>query len=250
MNAIIPNESPPLRLRLQNLGLAFGAQALVRGVNLDLAAGEIGHLTGENGSGKSSILNAISGISAPSEGKIELRLDGDMLVDPAKTTPERIAALGLGRLWQETRLHGSLTVLENVLIGMTDLPSNNPFLAVSGLPFVRRCEREAREEAMHRLERFGLGHKADSLASELSVGEMKRVALARIIDAQLFLLDEPLAGVDVGGVEFLIDEIAKLQREGRTLLIVEHREELISALQGKVWLLKDGTLTAGNNSHV
>ncbi len=240
----------PTCLRVRNLGLSFGARPFVRGVNFSLRAGEIGHLTGENGSGKSSILNAISGLLRPSEGEIELSLNGHPSVNPARTTMQKLAALGLGRLWQDTRLHGCLTVLENVLIGMRGLPSNNPLLAISMLPFVRKREREAREQAMHRLEKFGLAHKADSLASELSVGEMKRVALARIIDAQVFLLDEPLCGVDAGGSDILIEHFARLQREGRTLLIVEHREELISALPGTVWLLKDRTLTAGNNSHV
>ena len=233
-----------LRACIRNLKVSFGGRSILSGVTCDLHVGEIVHLVGENGAGKSLFLNALSGWVMPREGKVLLHLNGPSALDPSRISPDELARNGLGRLWQDVRIHGTLTVFENLMIATPELPSNNPFLALIPLARLKTKEKEARDRAMHNLERFGLHDRANCLGGALSVGEMKRVALARLLqmNSKLLLLDEPLAGLDAAGADALIKDFKVLTGEGRSLLIVEHREELLSAIPGKVWLLQDGQI--------
>jgi ABC-type branched-subunit amino acid transport system ATPase component len=209
-------------------------------------------MIGPNGAGKSLLLNIISGWMIPNEGTVLLRLNGGRIMQATKARPESLARAGLGRLWQDIRLHPHLSVLESVLLATPHLLTQDPFYALAGLPYVRKQEREARDRAMHCLAHFGLDGRANSLCGQLSVGEMKRVALARLLqmEARLWLLDEPLAGVDDATAEVLIEDFRALQKQHFTLLIVEHQGEKLAAIAGRTWFLQDGRLTVQGESHV
>ena len=189
-------------------------------------------------------MNILSGFIRPDAGTIRLRLNGREL-ELIHTPPGRLARAGLGRLWQDIRLFPTMTVLENVLAATPDLIGQNPVMALAVWPFVRRQEREARERALSCLDLVGMADRADSSGDKLSVGQMKRVVLARLLhgEAELLLLDEPLAGLDrdtVGGLLALLERINR--EEGKTLLIVEHQHEHVTPICDATWYLSGGNL--------
>jgi ABC-type branched-subunit amino acid transport system ATPase component len=234
----------------RDLSLAFGGNRVLNCVEFGVKPGSAVLLRGANGSGKTTLLNVLSGFVRPQTGVLTLRLHGRQLV-PWETSPERLARFGLGRLWQDIRLFPSLSVLDNVLAATPHLAGTNPILAVAAVPIVLRQERIARERALHNLTLTGMVDRAHSSADKLSVGQMKRVAIARMLQTgpELLLLDEPLAGLDHAAAESLVDLLARLRLESHlTLVIVEHRDSLITPICNEFWQLADGTLRQGLHS--
>lgn len=225
--------------------LSFGAQQVLDNVSLSIKPGKAVLLRGDNGSGKSSLLNIISGFLRPDKGQIHLRLNGSP-VNVSTTSPERLARLGVGRLWQDIRLFPTMSVIENVLAATPRLLGQNPLMAMAAWPISRRQERQARERAHHHLYLMGMEDRDNSSGDKLSLGQMKRVALARLLQggASLLLLDEPLAGLDQVSAASLLETLKMLRsKEGKTLLIVEHQHEKVSGLCDETWYLSGGKLS-------
>jgi len=240
------------RAMLRDVKIAFGGQTVLDGVTFDLRPGELALLGGENGSGKTVLLNVLSGHLAPDRGSVELQF-GERRVDAVRSSPERLARLGLGRLWQDIRLFPSMTVLDNVLAGTAGMLGQNPILAVLALPAVLRQERMARKRAHQNLATVGMADRAQSSCDMLSVGQMKRVAVARLLqmEASLLLLDEPLAGLDADAAEAFSHDLGRLcSKHGKTILVVEHRHDAISRFADRVWKLNHGRLEEIERSHV
>lgn len=239
-----PAAAPPGGAEVRGLRLAFAGQAVLSGVTFDLRPGELALLGGENGSGKTVLLSILSGYLAPDSGSVRLQLNGSW-VDTRRLSPEALARRGLGRLWQDTRLFPSMTVLDNVLAGSAEMLGEQPLLALVAWTAVRRQERAARDRAFDNLSLMGMADRARSSCDMLSVGQMKRVALARLLqmEASLLLLDEPFAGLDAAACASLARDLESLRREHRkTILVVEHRHEFLSHIADRAWTLRNGRI--------
>lgn len=206
----------------------FGGLVAVNNLSFDIAAHEMVGIIGPNGSGKTTVLNMISGAFKPSEGRISLK--GRTISDkPAQT----IARQGIGRTFQLVRLLPGLSVLENVMAG-----------AVFG--HRRRWGRDAEDFAQDMLARVGLQGLAHGPTSTLTYIDQKRLELARVLagEPQILLLDEWLAGLNPTELETGIELIHALRDEGRTVIIVEHVMDAIRSLCDRCVVMSSGVKIA------
>lgn len=222
---------PPLvRLKAEGISIAFGGQKVLSGVNLDLTGGQIALLRGSNGCGKTTLLNVLSGFLKPDAGTVCLEFNGTR-VDILNETPDRLARLGLSRLWQDIRLFPTMTALENVLAASPHTIGINPVRALFALGRGKQQECEFRAQALVWLDMLGMADRADSSGDKLSVGQSKRVAIARMLQtgSKVLLLDEPLAGLDQDSAAKLVEDLNRLAKAThRTMLIVEHNHDAIT----------------------
>ncbi len=244
--AVDQTEAVPAKahLRAEGLAIAFGGQHVLRGVDLDLTGGQIALLRGPNGCGKTTLLNILSGFLKPDAGTATLAFNGTR-VNVLRETPNRLARLGIARLWQDIRLFPTMTVLENVLAASPHVLGINPAVALFALGRVKRQERAFREQALRWLDLLGMADRAASSGDKLSVGQSKRVAIARLLQtgAQVLLLDEPLAGLDRESAEKLVHDLNRLaDTTHKAMLIVEHNHDAITSVCDIRLTLEDGRL--------
>jgi branched-chain amino acid transport system ATP-binding protein len=215
-------------LELTELRKRFGGLTAVDGVSFAIGEGEIVGLLGPNGSGKTTVLNMISGALAPSAGAISLR--GRRI---SSLKPHRIARLGVARTFQLVRILPSLTLAENVM-------------AAVAFGYHRHWGASARKLALDRLEAFGLADRADHGAGSLNYIDQKRLELARALASEptLLLLDEWLAGLNPTELQTGIDLIRGLKDSGITILLVEHIMEAVHALCGRCIVMNTGRVIA------
>jgi branched-chain amino acid transport system ATP-binding protein len=213
-------------LTIRGLSKRFGGLTAVSDVDLDLGRGEVLALIGPNGAGKTTIFNMITGYYPPTAGTIDL--EGQALVDQR---PDQINRLGVARTFQKLRPFGRMTVLDNVMVG-----------SFAHLPHVH----EARDDALEKLEFVGLTQKRFNFADELSTGQRKRLEVARAMATRprVLLLDEVTGGVDPTGVPLIVELIRKLQREGLSLLVIEHRIKVVLGVADRVVALHLGSVIA------
>ena len=206
-------------LEVQGVTKRFGGLVAVNQVSLEVNEGEIFSVIGPNGAGKTTFFNLLTGIYTPDEGRI-LFLGQDI----TGSTPDKAAKLGIGRTFQNIRLFGAMTVLENILVGR-HIHTRVPYLhALLRTPLARKEERKALEEALSLLEYVGLLHRKDELARNLPYGEQRKLEIARALAAnpRFLLLDEPFAGVDPISVNDIKQIIRSLSLRGIGLLITDH----------------------------
>ncbi|MFM8442774.1 MAG: ATP-binding cassette domain-containing protein [Methylococcus sp.] len=259
-----PEESPVL-LRAQGLSKAFGGQVVLDNVGLELRQGEVVLLRGENGSGKTTLLNILTGNLQPDAGEIHYLADGSprsyrfprrwwQELNPFDHfTPEFVAREGIGRTWQDVRLFGSQTLRENLAVATPGHPRENPLLALFAPHRAAGREAEINQIADAMLARLGLAGREDSSADKISLGQSKRVAIARAVlaGAKILFLDEPLAGLDRQGIEDVLGLLKSLVVEqGITLIIVEHlfNQPHLQGLVTSNWLLEAGKLQRSGKS--
>ena len=215
-------------LSVKGVTKRFGGLVAVSNMSFDVAEHEMVGVIGPNGSGKTTIMNMISGVFAPTDGRIALR--GRLISDlPA----QNIAREGIGRTFQLVRLLPGLSVLENVVAG-----------AVYG--HRRRWGREAEDFAHDMLERVGMGSMSYAPVSSLTYIDQKRVELARTLagEPEVLLLDEWLAGLNPTELETGIALIHALRDEGRTVVLVEHVMDAIRSLCDRCVVMSSGTKIA------
>ena len=222
-----------------NLSKSFGGFVVVDDVSFTLEAERITGLIGPNGAGKTSLFNLISGFIRPDRGEVRLR--GRSISGLA---PHRIVAAGLARTFQDLRLFGRLTALENVMLAFPGQPGEDVKALFFAWRRANRVEQERRQQALEFLEFVGLEAKANALAEDLSYGQQKRVAIARLLasGAELLMLDEPAAGLDPEAVEGMNELIQALVGQGKSILIVEHNLQVVSALCDRAIFLDRGRL--------
>ena len=215
-------------LQLQDLRKRFGGLVAVSDVSFSLEEGEIVGLLGPNGSGKTTVLNMISGAIPPSGGSI--RLEGSQI---GGKSPHRIARRGVARTFQLVRILPSLSTVENVI-------------AAAAFGRRRHWGAEARAVAMDKLALVGLEARADEPAASLTYIDQKRLELARALAAEprLLLLDEWLAGLNPSELRIGIDLVRELNALGVGILMVEHIMEAVRALCPRCIVMNVGEIIA------
>ena len=227
-----------LALNLSSVTLSFGGIGALKGVDLDVRAGEIHGVIGPNGAGKSSLINVISGIYRPDTGQI--RLDGRLL---PQVKTDRLARLGVTRTFQNIVLFKGLSVTQNVMMGLTHEARATSWGQIIGSTRARREEAEARTRAQHILARLDLTEVQDRAVTTLSYGIQKRVELARALIAspRLLLLDEPMAGMTSGEKATLSGLIRDAHaHSGTTIILIEHDMGVVMDLSHHITVLDHG----------
>jgi branched-chain amino acid transport system ATP-binding protein len=221
-------------LEIRGLAKRFGGVLAVNGLDLTIEAGEVRGLIGPNGSGKTTTINLVSALYRPDRG--EIRLAGERI---ERLRPHEIAARGVARTFQISKLFASMTVLENVLV---------PALAETDRPGARRAPAHIHERARRLLDLVLLDGHREALAKELSGGQSMLLQIARglmLQSVRLFLMDEPFAGVHPTIKDTIMQTILTANREeGVTFLIVSHEMATLRRLASRVSVMHEGRLIA------
>jgi branched-chain amino acid transport system ATP-binding protein len=224
-------------LLLENVSKRFGGLLAVSDLTLEVPRGKILSLIGPNGAGKTTVFNMITGVYPPTDGTI--RFKNRQLNDLRSS---RIIAQGIARTFQNIRLFKSMTVLENVQVGMHCRTKSGAIRALLKTPFEKREEREITEKAIKILEFIGLQQHLNDFASNLPYGEQRRLEIARAMatEPEILLLDEPAAGMNPRETEELMEFILKLRDTGLTIFLVEHDMKLVMGISEIVTVLDYG----------
>jgi branched-chain amino acid transport system ATP-binding protein len=218
---------------------AFGGLVAVNDVSLSVPVDRIVSLIGPNGAGKTTLFNMLTGLYKPTSGRIVF--DGR---DISHSRPDLITSMGVARTFQNIRLFGAMSALENVMIGRHSRMRASLFGSIMRPPSVRREERQVRERAGELLAYVGIRHAAfDRLASQLSYGDQRRVEIARALacEPKLLLLDEPTAGMNPQESAALTDFMRQLRRELElTILLIEHDMKVVMDVSERVTVLDHG----------
>jgi branched-chain amino acid transport system ATP-binding protein len=224
-------------LKIQEIGKNFGGLRALDQVSFEVRQGEIFGLIGPNGAGKTTLFNVISGAFPASEGKVFF--NGNSI----SGLPEyRICHLGVARTFQNIRLFGRMTVLENVLIGQHCRTRSGLWSMLLRLPEERNESKSSRKKAEEWLDFFHLRGKMEEKASSLAYGEERRLEIARALATNplLLLLDEPSAGMNPQEVRELNDLILEIRRRGITICIIEHNMRVIMDICDRIAVLDFG----------
>jgi branched-chain amino acid transport system ATP-binding protein len=224
-------------LILESVSKRFGGLLAVNQLDLKVPEGKILSLIGPNGAGKTTVFNMITGVYPPTEGDITYK--GNRLNN---LRSNRIIAQGIARTFQNIRLFKSMTVLENVQVGMHCRTNCGPVRALLKTRHEKREEKEITEKSQEILDFIGLiGHQND-YASNLAYGEQRRLEIARALATQpeLLLLDEPAAGMNPKETAELMNFILKLRATGLTIFLVEHDMRLVMGISEIVVVLDYG----------
>jgi branched-chain amino acid transport system permease protein len=217
----------------------FGGLVALQSVELSLPVHSVVAVIGPNGSGKSTLFNAITGLVPTDRGTIHFAGE-----DIGRLRPHQVLERGIARTFQNIRLFPNLSVIENVMIGMHARLDTGPIGAVLRLPATRSEEAAARERALEILALFGnrLLPRADHPAASLSYANRRRTEIARALAAQpnLLMLDEPTAGMNPAETLELADQIRSFNRLGLTILLIEHKLDVVAMLADKVVVLDHG----------
>jgi ABC-type branched-subunit amino acid transport system ATPase component len=229
-------------LRLDKVQRHFGGVHAVDGVSLEVEQGSIQGLIGPNGAGKTTLVNVITGYIRFQSGRAWLESD-ELTGLPA----HRIAALGIARTFQNIRLFKDLTAVENVLIGMHTRRRDDTLAQVATLPIFRAGERERVKDAYSLMETVGLPHSiGERQASTLPYGDQRRLEIARALalKPRLLILDEPAAGMNPSEKQGMRELIERLNREGLTILLIDHDMRLVMGVCKRVAVLNFGRMIA------
>lgn len=229
-------------LEVKNLGISFGGLRAVNAFNISIEKGQLYGLIGPNGAGKTTVFNLLTGVYQPDEGAI--------ILDDVNVTGKRtidICKAGIARTFQNIRLFGDMTVLDNVKVG---LHNHYPYSTLEGilrLPRYFKVEKEMNEKAMELLKVFGLEEFADYKAENLPYGQQRKLEIARAMATapKLLLLDEPAAGMNPNETKELMDTIQFVRDHfDMTILLIEHDMKLVSGICEKLTVLNFGEVLA------
>jgi len=224
-------------LVLRHVSKRFGGLLAVDNLDLEVPEGRILSLIGPNGAGKTTVFNMITGVYPPTEGTIAYQ--GKKLNN---LRSHSIISQGIARTFQNIRLFKSMTVLENVQVGMHCRTRSGAFRALFQSSFAILEEKEIIEKALEILEFFGLADYRNEYASNLPYGDQRRLEIARAVATRpkTLLLDEPAAGMNPSETAELMDLIQKLRDTGLTIFLVEHDMRLVMGISEMVIVLDHG----------
>jgi branched-chain amino acid transport system ATP-binding protein len=232
-----PVDRPLMDVR--GLTKVFGGLVANRDIDFDIPQRSIVSIIGPNGAGKTTFFNQLTGLIEPTAGSVVF--DG---IDIVGLPPDKVAALGIGRTYQNIRLFQAMTVLANVMVGRHVRMHAQWYEAIFHLPKVRREEAETRARARELLELVGLSRRYENeIAKNLPYGDQRRLEIARALagDPKLLLLDEPTAGMNPGETREMIDFISHLrERVGVAVLLIEHDMNVVMGLSERITVLDHG----------
>ncbi len=224
-------------LLIKNACRYFGGIAAVKDISFEVPHGEVCGIIGPNGAGKTTLINLVSGFDRLSKGEI--------FFDDAKISdlkPHQIVGLGINRTFQHICLFKGLSVIENVMVGHHIRLKKGFWGTFFQLPAYHHEEKWVREESMDLLGKMNLSQKWNLLAGTLSYGEQRRLEISRALASQpkLLLLDEPFAGMNPKEAETQSNYILQLNRDGITIVLIEHTMEVVMKLCKKIHVLNFG----------
>ncbi|WP_256546297.1 ABC transporter ATP-binding protein [Halobellus inordinatus] len=235
-------------LEVDDVVKRFGGLTAIDHASFGVEAESITGLIGPNGAGKSTLFNCVTGMLTPDSGAV--RLAGEDVQD---LPPNRIAQRGLGRTFQTPKIFRGMSVRENLAFAARGQTGERPISALVQPGTVGSEEADIRERVDDTLEFLSLDHLAEEYASGLSGGQRKLLELGRVLmlDPEIILLDEPMAGVNPSLADDLLDRLHELNDRGRTILLIEHDMDLVMNHCDRVVVLHNGqTLASGPPSIV
>lgn len=233
-------------LATHNLRKQFGGLVALDGVSVEFHPGSITALVGPNGAGKSTLLNVVAGLVTPDSGKV-------VIGDPVDVTltgmaPHEIARRGVGMLFQDVRVFRQMTALDNVAAAAKAHLGEDSLAALFRPRAVRAFEREVRARAFAHLDAVGLRDVSHIWAGQLSYGQQKLVALARLLacDSRILLLDEPTSGIHPDRIDQVLECIETLAGDhGRTMIMIEHNPDVVARVSDRVYRIEAGRVAQG-----
>ena len=251
-------------LLVENVTMQFGGVVAVNNLSMEVREGEIVAIIGPNGAGKTTAFNVITGVYAPTNGRVSF--DGQCVVENyprgkmkknylgenaglytqvKEPTPDRLTALGMARTFQNIRLWKSMTVFDNILVAKHLKRSSNLFSAAFRIN--REEEAQQRREVLALLEIVGLADVKDELATSLPYGKQRRLEIARALATRpkLLLLDEPAAGMNPQETQELTQFIGQIRKDfDVTIVLIEHHMDLVMDISDRIYVLDFGRLIA------
>ncbi|CAG9177340.1 ABC transporter ATP-binding protein [Cupriavidus respiraculi] len=233
-------------LSVKGVNKRFGGLQALSDVGLEIKQGEIYGLIGPNGAGKTTFFNVVTGLYTPDSGEFVL---GGVPYQP--TAVHEVAKAGIARTFQNIRLFGEMTALENVMVGRHVRTKAGVFGAVFRPPSVRREEDAVEDMAHDLLDYVGIGKYANFTARNLSYGHQRRLEIARALatEPKLLALDEPAAGMNATEKVELRGLLDKIRSDGRTILLIEHDVKLVMGLCNRLTVLDYGKVIAQGLPH-
>ena len=231
-------------LEAVELNRHFGGLHAVQHVSFQARSGRIKAIIGPNGAGKTRLFNLIAGTLPVHSGTV--RFKGK---DITNQKPHVIAKLGLLRTFQTTKLFPHMSVIENVMVGRHSQSRAGFIAGMLNLPFTWREEKTIRAKALEILELLKLAELKDETAGNLPFGKQRMVEFARALatEAELLLLDEPAAGLNIHETEELADLLRNIRGWGKTLIVVEHDMSLVMEISDEILVLDQGKMIAEGN---
>jgi len=240
-----PDDEGSALLVARGIAKRFGGVQALADVSFEIRTGEIYGLIGPNGAGKTTLFNVLTGIYPPDGGTFTF--SGQTL---GGLKPNDVAARGIARTFQNIRLFGNLSALENVMIGRHVRTRAGVFGAMLRDARTRREERAIEQRAFELLEYVGVARRANDLARHLPYGDQRRLEIARALatDPQLLALDEPAAGMNATETASLKGLLEAIRSDGTTILLIEHDMKLVMAVCDRVLVLDYGKKIAEGSS--
>jgi branched-chain amino acid transport system ATP-binding protein len=243
-------EDGSILVRSRGVTKKFGGLTAVNNVDFDIPRGSIVSLIGPNGAGKTTFFNMITGYYVPTAG--EISFDGREIAVASRgkvrsKKPHEVTAMGIGRTFQNIRLFGAMSTLDNVRVGLNVHLKSHWWDSVLRTPRMLREESAAIDEAMGLLELVNLRTRADTWARNLPYGDQRRLEIARALATRpkLLLLDEPTAGMNNSETREMTDFIRKLRADlGLTVLLIEHDMRVVMGISDRVTVLDYGEVIA------
>ena len=233
-------------VQVNNLTMKFGGLVAMDDVSFTIKRGEILGLIGPNGAGKTTCFNAMTGVYKPTSGQV--LLEGKLLNG---MNQHKITRAGLARTFQNIRLFGEMTALENVVVGLEARHKTSVVGALLRLPRHIREEKSAIDRGLALLEFVGIGHQAATLSKHLPYGSQRRLEIARALatDPKVLCLDEPAAGFNPAEKEDLMALIRTIRDDGYTVLLIEHDMKLVMGVTDRIVVLEFGKKIADGKPH-
>jgi branched-chain amino acid transport system ATP-binding protein len=234
-------------LKASGVTMRFGGLLAVNNVNMQVHEGEILGLIGPNGAGKTTFFNCLTGMYKPTSGGVQFR------GQPLAPKPKAVVRAGVARTFQNIRLFGNMTALENVMVGRYCRTSSMAVTSILRGPKFRREEAATRQRSQELLDFVGLGRSAEHLARNMPYGDQRRLEIARALatDPRLLLLDEPTAGMNPLETDQAKELVFKIRDSGIAVVVIEHDMRFIFNLCDRVLCLVRGeTLVEGTPDEV